>query len=187
MGRQREAEDAMRRTRELEPFSPMSHAMSSQVAFQGRDNAAALKHARQAVLIDSTFWIGYQMLAQAYGDIGETDLALEALADAARFSGGANSKTISARGYLLGKAGRRDEAREILRSLEEMSRDRYVPPYALALVHAGLGEREKALDMLEKAYAVRDVHLMFLPVDSKWDSFRADPRFVSLLARCGFG
>jgi TolB-like protein/DNA-binding winged helix-turn-helix (wHTH) protein/Flp pilus assembly protein TadD len=186
LGEQGEAEVAMRRTRELDPLSPMSHAMSAQVAYQARDNAAAVKHARQAILIDSTFWIGYMELAQAYTQTGETDLALEALADAARFSGGENSKTISLRGYLLATTGRINEAREALRRLEAMSIERYLPPYAMALVYAGLGEREAVFDWLEKAFAARDVHLIFLPVDPKWDPFRSDQRFEALVARCGF-
>jgi Flp pilus assembly protein TadD len=70
LGEQSEAEVAMRRTRELDPLSPMSHAMSAQVAYQARDTAAAVKHARQAILIDSTFWIGYMELAQAYTQTG---------------------------------------------------------------------------------------------------------------------
>ena len=66
------------------------------------------------------------------------------------------------------------------------SRQRYVPPYALALVHSGLGDTDAAFEWLERAYAARDVHLMFLTVDVKWDRYRADPRFGELLARCGF-
>jgi hypothetical protein len=63
---------------------------------------------------------------------------------------------------------------------------RYVPPYASALEYAGLGEREAMFDFLEQASAARDVHLICLPVDAKWDPFRTDPRFIDLLARCGF-
>jgi hypothetical protein len=66
------------------------------------------------------------------------------------------------------------------------STQRYVPPYALALVHAGLGDADAAFEWLERAYAARDVHLMFLTVDVKWDRYRTDPRFEDLLARCGF-
>ena len=61
-----------------------------------------------------------------------------------------------------------------------------MPPFAAALVYAGLGDRGAMFGALEQAYAVRDVHLMYLPVDMKWDPYRTDPRFVSLLARCGF-
>ena len=56
----------------------------------------------------------------------------------------------------------------------------------MALVHAGLGEREAVFQWLNRAYDARDVHLIFLPVDPKWDPYRADPRFEALLARCGF-
>ena len=184
-GRHSEAESAMRRTRELEPLEPISYALSAQVAFQAHEYLAAVEHARRAVLTDSEFWIGYVQLGQAYERTGETDLALEALTDAARFSGG-NSKAISLRGYILAKSGRANEAREVLRRLEADAGERYVPPYAMALVHAGLGEREPVFEWLDKAYAARDVHLIYLPVDAKWDPYRADPRFSALLARCGF-
>jgi TolB-like protein/DNA-binding winged helix-turn-helix (wHTH) protein/Flp pilus assembly protein TadD len=184
-GRHREAEPAMRRLRELEPLEPLSYALSAQVAFQAREYPASVEHARRAILIDSAFWIGYVELGQAYERTGETDLALEALTDAARFSGG-NSKVISLRGYILAKTGRTTEAREVLRTLEADSRERYVPPFAIALVHAGLGEREAVFEWLDKAYAARDVHLIYLPVDAKWDPYRADPRFQAFLARCGF-
>ena len=149
-GRHSEAEAAMRRARELEPLEPLSHALSAQVAFQARDYPAAVEHARRAVLLDSEFWIGYVQLGQAYEQTGETDLALEALSDAARFSGG-NSKAISLRGYILAKSGRASEAREVLRTLEADSRERYVPPSAMALVHAGLGERDAVFEWLDKA------------------------------------
>ena len=184
-GRDSEAESAMRRARELEPLEPISYALSAQVAFQAREYHAAVEHARRTILTDSEFWIGYVELGQAYEPIGETDLALAALTDAARFSGG-NSKAISLRGYILAKSGRANEAREVLKRLEAAAGERYVPPYAMALVHAGLGERELVFEWLDKAYAARDVHLIYLPVDSKWDPFRADPRFAALLARCGF-
>jgi serine/threonine-protein kinase len=61
-----------------------------------------------------------------------------------------------------------------------------VPPVAIALVHAGLGDRGAVMEWLAKAYDARDVHLIYLPVDPKWDPYRADPRFQALLARCGF-
>ena len=54
------------------------------------------------------------------------------------------------------------------------------------LVHAGLGEPDAVFAWLERALAKHDVHLVFLPVDSKWDPYRDDPRFQTLLKRCGF-
>jgi hypothetical protein len=74
----------------------------------------------------------------------------------------------------------------VLNTLEALSHERYVPPYAMALVHAGLTQVDAAFERLERAYEAHDVHLMFLPVDPKWDSFRTDARFRSLLSRCDF-
>lgn len=54
------------------------------------------------------------------------------------------------------------------------------------MLYAGLGERTAMFEFLEKAYAVRDVNLIYLPVDMKWDPYRTDPRFADLVARCGF-
>jgi len=124
-------------------------------------------------------------LAQAYEAGGSYQLALEALDDATRLSHG-NSKPISLRGYILAKTGRAGAAREVRNTLETTTRTRYVPPFAMALIEAGLGERDRVFEYLERAYTARDVHLMYLPVDVKWDPYRADPRFIDLLARCGF-
>ena len=185
MGRHAEAQPEMRRARELDPLFAMRYALSSQVAFQAGDDALALEYARHAISLDPDFWIGHFMLAQAHEQLGQTDLALDALTPAGRLSG-SNSKTLSLRGYVLAKEGRAVEARALLATLETVSRQRYVPPYTFALIYAGLGEREAALEWLERAYAARDVHLIFLPVDAKWNAYRDDPRFVALMARCDF-
>jgi TolB-like protein/DNA-binding winged helix-turn-helix (wHTH) protein/Flp pilus assembly protein TadD len=185
MGRHGEALAEMRRARELEPHFAMVHALSAQVAFQAGDYSAALEHARQAIVVDPTLWIGFMQSAQADEQLGNVSRALEDVMPAARFSGG-NSKAISLRGYLLAKSGRSAEARQVLRMLEDASRQRYVPPYAVALVHAGLGDRDAVFEWLDRAYAARDVHLIYLPVDPKWDDYRGDPRFTALLARCRF-
>lgn len=185
MGRHGEALLSTRRARELDPLSAIMPALSSQVAFQARDYRAALDYARQAIVLDPEFWIGHMMRGQALERLGEHESALEALTTAARFSG-ENSKTLSLRAYILAKSGRADEARAMLRTLETVSRTKYVPPYAMALINAGLEQRESAFVWLERAYDARDMHLIYLPVDPKWDSYRADPRFEALNVRCGF-
>jgi TolB-like protein/DNA-binding winged helix-turn-helix (wHTH) protein/Flp pilus assembly protein TadD len=184
-GRQAEATALLQRARELEPLYAMNHAISSQVAFQGRDYEGAVEHARRAIALGPDFWIGHVMLAQATERLGQDDVALAALATASSLSGG-NSKPLAMRGHLLAKIGRTAEAREVLRSIESRGRERYVPPYAAALVHLGLGDREGVLRSLEAAVAAHDVHLIFLPRDPKWDPYRDDPRFQAVIARCGF-
>jgi TolB-like protein/DNA-binding winged helix-turn-helix (wHTH) protein/Flp pilus assembly protein TadD len=184
-GRHSEALAAMRRARELDPQNAMAYALSSQVAYQARDHQAALDHAGQAIALDPELWIGYIMRGQAYEQSGRPELALDALAVATRFSG-ANSKAIALSGYIHARAGRSDKGRDALTTLDMLSRERYVPPYALALVHAGLGEYDAVFDSLNRAFDVRDAHLIYLPVDPKWDAFRSEDRFRALIERCGF-
>jgi len=184
-GRHAEATATMARARELNPLDSVTWAISAQVAFQARDVAGSAILARRAIVLDPQLWIGYMMLGQAHAAAGEPDLALEALADGERLANG-NSKVVSLRGYVLARMGRTVAAQEVVAALTHPAPDRYVPPYAAALVYAGLGDRAATFAALERAYAARDVHLMYLPVDMKWDPYRTDPRFIDLLARCRF-
>ena len=74
----------------------------------------------------------------------------------------------------------------MLHALETLAREQYVPPYSMALVHAGLGDRDAAFQSLERGLQARDVNMVFLAIDPKWGPFRKDPRFLDLLNRCGF-
>jgi DNA-binding winged helix-turn-helix (wHTH) protein/TolB-like protein/Flp pilus assembly protein TadD len=186
MGRHAEAAAGMQRAIELEPLEPIHHALAAQVAFQAKEYSRAVEYAQHALDIAPEFWIGFTQLGQAYQGMGKTDLALKALSNAERLSGGRNSKALSSKGYSLAKAGSTSEARDVLRTLDRLAGEQYVPPYAMALVQAGLDEPDAVFDWLERAYEARDVHLVFLTVDPKWDPYRADPRFHSLLQRCGF-
>jgi hypothetical protein len=120
-----------------------------------------------------------------YEQLGDRESTLRALDITERFSK-TNSKMISLRGDILAKLGRPTEAREVLHALETLARDKYVPAYSMALVHAGLDERDAVFQSLERGLQARDVNLVFLEVDPKWDPFRADPRFRDLLERCNF-
>jgi TolB-like protein/Flp pilus assembly protein TadD len=180
-----EALAAAQQARELDPLNPLVHSMSAQVAFCARDMEAAVSHARESLLTEPDYWIGYFQLGQACQQLGRDEEALQALAESSRLSNG-NSKPASLSAYILATCGRAGEAREVLGALERLSQTRYVPPCAFALIHAGLNEDERAFEWLEKALEVRDVHLIYVSLDPKWDRFRQCERFMDLLRRCGF-
>jgi TolB-like protein/tetratricopeptide (TPR) repeat protein len=185
LARHEDALVAMRRARELDPFDFTHYALSAQVAFTARDYLTAVECSRQASLLNPEFWVAHYQLGQAYERLGQYDAALDALQRAALFSSG-NSKVIALRGYVMAKRGRTRDTRELLHTLEGISRERYVPSYAFALLYAGLGEPEPALEWLERAYDAHDVHIVLLVVDPKWDVFRSDTRFQALIERCRF-
>ena len=75
------------------------------------------------------------------------------------------------------------EAELILTMLNEQARTRYISPYDIAVIHAGLGDRAAALAKLEEAYEDRSAWMVFIDVDPRLDSLREEPTFAELAAR----
>ena len=90
---------------------------------------------------------------------------------------------ISSLGYACAVSGDRAKAEQILQDLEELSKQRYVSPANRAAVYLGLGEKEKALDWLEKAYEDRDPIFWWIDGDQLYDSLRNEPRFQALVQK----
>jgi predicted nucleic acid-binding protein len=85
-----------------------------------------------------------------------------------------------------GKAGQHAKARAILRELENASRNHYTPPVQLAFVHLGLGEHERALDLLESAYDQRSWELVLVQVEPWLEPLEKEARFQALKKRLKF-
>jgi hypothetical protein len=81
----------------------------------------------------------------------------------------------------LARAGRGDEARRRLAQLLELRSRRYVSSYDLAVIHCGLGETERALDLLQRGYEERTHWMVLLQVDHRLDPLRGTARFGQLL------
>jgi hypothetical protein len=90
-------------------------------------------------------------------------------------------------GHARAVAGQRAEAEAILGRLGAVSKQKYVPSYPIAVIHAGLGHDEEAFAWLERAYVERDSWLDYLGLDPRLDGLRPDPRFGDLLRRVGLG
>jgi adenylate cyclase len=86
-------------------------------------------------------------------------------------------------GYAYAISGDRLNAEQILRELEQMAKRRYVNSTAFADIYLGLGEKEKALDWLEKSYEDQESACWYLKVDPIYDSVRNEPRFQALVQK----
>jgi tetratricopeptide (TPR) repeat protein len=92
---------------------------------------------------------------------------------------------IGAIGYAHAVSGDRAKAEQVLHDLDDLAKRRYVTPNAYFLVYLGLGEKEKALDWLEKCYQDQDGACWFLKVDQLYDPLRNDARFQTLVKKVG--
>ena len=91
----------------------------------------------------------------------------------------------SSLGHAYGIAGRAAQARIVLDTLRARAARSYVPSYYFALVHLGLGERDSALQYLERAYQERSTVLAYLRIDPRLAPLRDHPRFTALVRRIG--
>jgi len=88
-------------------------------------------------------------------------------------------------GHGYATAGKRKEARAVLAQLDSMSKQRYVSPYDMAIVHVGLHENNQAFQWLQKALEERSVWMGYLKVEPQFDALRSVPRFDELLRSVG--
>jgi TolB-like protein/DNA-binding winged helix-turn-helix (wHTH) protein len=185
VGRHKEALAEAERARELDPLSLITNALFGMFLFQARHYDAAVEQLQKTIQMNSHFWVGHLHLGKVYEQKGMYQQAIEEFAKARNLSEG-DSETIASLGHSYALSGKQDAARDVLEELKRQSLKSYVPPYNIAMIYAGLGEKDRALDWLEKGYEARDVHMIFLKVDPKWDSLRTDSRFQDLLERMGF-
>ena len=89
-------------------------------------------------------------------------------------------------GYAHGVTGDRARAMAAIDELKALSLKGYVPPFNLALVYLGLGDRARALDYLEQAYDVNSQWMPYLRGDRTFDSLRSEPRFQALMKKLNF-
>ena len=121
-------------------------------------------------------------LAQCYRQRGDTARELSELRRAVTLSG--NSAYMRAHlAYGLATSGDHEGALAIQRDLEAEGRERYGSPYHFALIAAGLGDQERMMRALERAFADRSGWLTFLPVEPEFSGVRQLPAFRQLLAR----
>jgi tetratricopeptide (TPR) repeat protein len=93
---------------------------------------------------------------------------------------------VAAQGRALALAGDRAGAEALLRKLESRGRSGgYVPSYEIAKIYEALGQRDRALEWLERAYRQRSHSMVFLKVDPQLRGLRSDPRFIALVERVG--
>src|SRR5207245_1781730 len=88
-------------------------------------------------------------------------------------------------GYVYAVSGKRREALDILAQFSKLSKSRYVDACMVAAIYAGLGDKDRALGQLNKAYEERSSGIPFVKVDPFFDSLHSDPRFADLLRRIG--
>jgi TolB-like protein/Tfp pilus assembly protein PilF len=181
-----EFEKAGRELKRALRFDPHSLIINADLGlpftFKGQYTEAVEQY-RKTLEIDQNFIWARFFLGWTYEMNGKFSEAIAEFEKAKLIDNRPEVSAMIAHTYAV--SGRRNEAISILNSLEEQSKHHYISSYYIALIFAGLDDRERAFAWLEKAYSDRNEWLVWLKVDPRFDSLRSDPRFTSLLHRIG--
>jgi TolB-like protein/DNA-binding winged helix-turn-helix (wHTH) protein/tetratricopeptide (TPR) repeat protein len=182
MGRTGESLAQMNRARELDPLSISMNFSLGWRLYMAHQYDQAISQLRNTLEMDPNFALPRMVLGQAYEQKGMVPQAIAELQRAVANSHD-SPPMLGSLGHAFALAGNKAEADKILAQMQEQSKKRYVSPFYVSVVYAGLHENENAMDWLEKAYEDRSNAIIFLKVDPDFDGLRSNPRFQALLRR----
>jgi serine/threonine protein kinase/tetratricopeptide (TPR) repeat protein len=177
-GRFDEALAAARQGEELDPLSPAHQIETGIDLYWARRYDEAIAQFRRVLEVNPQFAYARFFLALVLVQKQQYDEALSALDEP---DAGGSLQQDALRGYIQAVMGRQTEARKVLGRLTLLSRTQNVSPWHSAIIHMGLGEHDRALDLIEQAYRDRDWQVRMVPVEPLLDPLRSHPRFRVLV------
>ena len=183
LGRFDEAIAKTKKAVELDPLNPFFQMSLSFYQYWARQYDNAIAQARKTLEMDPNSTIARVLLGLSFLKKGDTGGAIAELQKTKAPDPGAWYQGFL--GYAYAVSGDRAKAEQALRELEELAKRQYVSPTAFVTIYLGLGEKEKALDSLEKAYEEQDSACWYLKIDQIYDSVRNEPRFQAILKKVG--
>jgi tetratricopeptide (TPR) repeat protein len=182
-GRFQEAEEEMKRAFHLDPGSIVIRKTRGDPYYYSGRYAQAIDCYRKALDIVPSFWMAHLFLGLAYEQAGDTKSALAEFEEVAK-TAGLGCTVQGALGHLYARSGREDEARAILQQLLESGAP-HVAPHTLAVIYAGLGDKDRAFEWLNACFENRIELVAWIKVDPRFAVLRDDPRFHDFLRRVG--
>jgi tetratricopeptide (TPR) repeat protein len=181
--REPEAELEYRRFSSKLMTQAVAGANIGQFQFLTRQYDRAIAQLRDTLQMDPKFPPAHEMLGLVYEQQGHNDFALQELQKAVELSRGYVG--LGDLGHLYATLGRSADVQKVLQDLAAQSKHRYVGPFEMAVIHAGLRQNRDALDDLEKAYEERSLSAQALRFDPRLSQVRDEPRFHEFVRRIG--
>lgn len=184
LGRHDAAIAAATRATEIDPLSPYTYSLLGWMLVFARRNTEAMEPLRRALELAPDYVIALWLLGLAHVSQSRLEEGIAAMEKAAAFSSGASwIKGFLAHAYAT--AGHREKALTLLEELSDPKRQPYVRPFLRALGEVGLGNTERALDLLHQAYSSHEMWLPWLNCFQAFDPVGTHPRFLELLRKIG--
>jgi tetratricopeptide (TPR) repeat protein len=183
-GRISEAAEEIRKARALLPAFPALAVKEAEIQLEMGRIDAAMVTAQSAIEMKRTYSRAHLMLGMVYEKKGQYQEALSRYEHVLK-SNPSDRRALPAYGYLLGKTGQLSRAREIAAQLEKLNANVRNCAFQVAVVYAGIGEDELAIDWLERAWRTRQALFPHATAEYRLRRFHNTPRFRELLNRTG--
>ena len=178
-----EAKIEMAQALVLDPVSLIINKNLGDPFFYVRQYDKAIEQYQKTLELDPNFFLARLWLGKSYEQKGMYKEAIAEFQHARSLED--NPAILGALGHVYAVSGNKSEAEKIAKTLKGLS-ERYVAPYHIGIIYAGLLKKDEAFKWLEEAYRSRDEWLLYLKIDPRLDSLRSEPRFSDLLGRAGF-
>jgi eukaryotic-like serine/threonine-protein kinase len=182
MGRFTEALEENKQAQALDPLGISIKVGEGGILLAARRYDEAIQALQNVVKLQPDHGTVHSWLGYTYAAKGMYRDAIAEYQESIKISGGSTGDSIYL-GAAYAMSGKRNEALTILNKLKITKE--YVSPGELASLYAALGDKEEALQTLERAYSAHDLQLQFLVSDPSYDPLRSDPRFTDLMRRVG--
>src|SRR5688572_16050432 len=170
-----------KRTAELEPLSFVASSHLGWIYYLAGKNDAAVEQCKKILELDPSSFPARRYLGLAYEAKGQYDEAIAEFQTGVKLSG--SPLMLALLGHAYAASGKRAEAQQVLADLQQLQGQRYVSPFTVAAIYAGLGEKEQTYKWLETAVEARDIWLMNMKVDPVFAKLRSERKFNDILAR----
>ncbi len=181
-GRHEQALAEINLAKNLDPLSPVIRANVGRLLCFARRWDEAIDSLKELTQLEPNFPTAYINLADVYAAKGMYQEAAESYRKGIELGEDGSSQKISL-AVVFAKSGKKDEAQAILKELQ--TGENYVSLTVLSRLHAALGEKDNALEMLEKAFHERDTQLQYVGAEPLFDELRSDARFQELVRKLG--
>jgi serine/threonine protein kinase/lipoprotein NlpI len=180
MGRHDEAIDEIKQAQAIDPLCPVINTAAAWVLYLGQNYDLALDQCEKTKEIDPHYHVSYVISGLVLLERELFEKAIAAFQRALELER-SDIAPLAYLGTAYYRANKKNEAEKILQDIEALSKSRYIAPLYRAVLHTGLGQKNRALEWLEKGYQARIPWMIFINEWPLFDSLKPEPKFKAIV------